>query len=173
MRALSALGSALCCLILACTPVHTFPNSLRINEPAKPLPVDAWPFRPYSIAIHPLSYFPEPNWTSSQPEITNIEIYVECLDQDGQATRTPGVFYLEVQDPQSKAVSSFQADLSDLVQNYKYWDSVMKCYRFLVPIPSGFHCAGDLHLNVEADVNLGFGTLLKTTAKVACPNHQP
>jgi hypothetical protein len=173
MRALPAIGAILCCICCACETGHTHPNSVRLAEPARPLPVDGWPFRPTTISIHPLSYFPQPGAASPQAEISTVEIYVECLDQDEQSTRAPGVFNVEAKDPQSLAVSSFQADLSEPSQNLKYWDSVTRSYRFTIPIPAGFHCMNEQYLAIEAALNLGHGTVLRTSSRVSCPGSRP
>ena len=116
-----------------------------------------------------MSYFPlhAPN------KAPMVDIYIECLDQDDQTTRSVGVLRVNVEDPKSKTSTSFKCDLGDKSVNNNRWDSVSRCYLMELPLPAGFSREPNAFITVNATQNLDPDELLTTQSNVYCPNHKP
>lgn len=169
MRLLHMIALLLCCLIVACQNANVTSPALSASQNAALPSGDCWPFRPRKITVHPMSYFP----LCASGKTPMVAIYIECLDQDDQTTRSVGVLRLIVEDPKSKTSNSFQCDLGNKSDNNHAWDSVSRCYLIEIPLPAGFTCEPDAFLTVNATLNLDSDELLKTQNTVQCPHHKP
>ncbi len=166
MHMMPVIAPLICCMAVACQSTQTASSKPTSTQLAAMPASDCWPFRPNKIIVHPLSYFPG---IFTNAESKNVDIYIECLDKDGQSTRSIGYLSLNVQDPKSTSSSSFECNLSDLVQNKKYWDSVSRCYRIVLALPKGFECQTDALLMVSATLNVDSDDVLATQNNVPCP----
>ena len=169
MRVLPVIALFFCCVMVACQTTSSDSTALTASENAALPTEDCWPFRPKKIIVHPMSYFP----LHAQNKAPMVDIYIECLDQDDQTTRSVGVLRVNVEDPKSKTSNSLKCDLGDKSVNIYRWDSVSRCYLIELPLPSGFSCEPDAFLTVSATLNLDPDELLTTQSTVHCPHHKP
>ena len=110
MKALPVIALLICCLIAACQTTNTDSTALTATETAALPTKDCWPFRPRKIIVHPMSYFP----LRATDKTPVVAIYIECLDQDDQTTRSVGILRLNVADPKSSTSNSCRYDLGDI-----------------------------------------------------------
>ena len=169
MKALPVIALLICCLIAACQTTNMDSTALTATETAALPTKDCWPFRPRKIIVHPMSYFPL-HATNKTPVVA---IYIECLDQDDQTTRSVGVLRLNVADPKSSTSNSCRYDLGDISVNNQRWDSVSRCYLIELPLPAGFSCEPNAFLTVNATLNLDSDEALTAQGPVHCPHHKP
>ena len=167
MKALPVIALLICCLIAACQTTNMDSTALTEIETAALPTKDCWPFRPRKIIVHPMSYFP----LRATDKTPVVAIYIECLDQDDQTTRSVGVLRLNVADPKSSTSNSCRYDLGDISVNNQLWDSVSRCYLIQVPLPQGFNCAPKASLRVSATLHLDNDETLTTQGSVDYPNH--
>ena len=167
MYAFPMIALLLCYFMAGCQTINTDTTAPTATEIAA-LPIkDCWPFRPHSIIVHPMSYFP----LTAQGKTPMVAIYIECLDRDRQTTRSVGVLRLNVQDPISSTSNSCRYDLEDISVNNQLWDSVSRCYLIQVPLPQGFNCAPKASLRVSATLHLDNDETLTTQGSVNYSNH--
>ena len=169
MRVLPVIALFFCCVMVACQTISSDSTALTASENAALPTEDCWPFRPRKIIVHPMSYFP----LHAQNKTPMVDIYIECLDQDNQTTRSVGVLRLNVQDPKSNTSTSFKCDLGDKSVNNNRWDSVSRCYLMELPLPAGFSREPNAFLTVNATLNLDPDELLTTQSNVYCPHQKP
>ncbi|MSR34374.1 MAG: hypothetical protein EXS12_06205 [Phycisphaerales bacterium] len=170
MKALPVIALLFCYFMVACQTINTDSTQATATEIAALPNVDCWTYRPRTIIVHPLSYF---NDFIANATIAKVSIYIECLDQDQQTTRSLGFLFVHVQDPKSKSISEFKCNLANLSQNNLYWDSVSRCYRIEVPLPKDFICKFEAFLTVNATLNLDADEALTTDGTVYCPHQKP
>lgn len=112
--------------------------SLRAVAESEQIPLGSpeqagdWPFWPVSIRFLPLSR----TVASGAIGGRSVELFVECLDVDGNTTRASGHLVLELTCP--KAVPSTRRltiDLTDPTTNRERWDDVTSSYRLVLAAP--------------------------------------
>lgn len=90
----------------------------------------AWPFRPTSVSIHPLTR------ADSDGADRSVLAMVEFLDQDGDPVKAIGRLVIEVRctaaDPTE---ASFDFDLFDQTTNRRLFDPVTQTYRLRLERP--------------------------------------
>jgi hypothetical protein len=123
-----------------------------------------WPYAPATMRVHPLSRIMVP---ARAEEATRAEVHVQCLDLEGDSTRSIGLLRVQVGDPASAA--SVQHDLGDPAVNRADWDPVTRTYRFTLPVPEGFRCAPGTTLPVQVQLQLSPTRALQAQGTVACP----
>ncbi|MCL4197778.1 MAG: hypothetical protein KJZ69_09835 [Phycisphaerales bacterium] len=88
----------------------------------------AWPFRPASIRIHPLTHA-----LRQEGAVSVIEAHVEFLDRYGHTTKGVGLVRLELFAadalPGSARLGTWEIDLNDLDANSRHYDDVTRTYR--------------------------------------------
>ncbi len=122
---------------------------------------EAWPYRPASIRLHPLSRLV--HTTSGDV----LEIRIECLDDEHDSTRTIGVLSVQVKGDEGAEPQKW--NLSDPRVNRACWDVVTRTYTVRVPLPAGFICEPNLKIDVNVQVRTGTETVLSDRGQVVCP----
>lgn len=100
----------------------------------------AWPFRPASLRIHPLS-----RAVSREGPATAIEARVEFFDRFGHTTKGVGMMRLELHAADAppaggRRLGAWEIDLSDVDTNLRHYDDVTRTYLFRL----GLEGLGDL-----------------------------
>lgn len=88
----------------------------------------AWPFRPASIRIHPLTHA-----LRQEGAVSVIEAHIEFLDRYGHTTKGVGLVRVELLAadalPGSARLGTWEIDLNDLDANSRHYDDVTRTYR--------------------------------------------
>lgn len=101
--------------------------------------IEAWPFVPVSIRIHPIS---QAQIDAKGPRIL---CHVECRDVMGETTKAVGTLRVEVLEPSrtvepgmEQVSAAWVTDLSDLDNNAKLYDAATRTYRLSLRQLPGF-----------------------------------
>lgn len=123
-----------------------------------------WPYAPATVRVHPLSRL-VPGADGSAPR--QAEIRVQCLDPEGDATRTTGTLWLRLGTGERARI--VERDLGDPKVNREDWDPVTRTYRLLLPVPDGFACAAGGSLEAQVRLRMDQARELEATGSLACP----
>jgi hypothetical protein len=96
------------------------------------------PYAPVKIDIMPLTDFVKLSKADQTPA---IDVYVSLLDSFGSQCKSPGTFRFEMyeyvqlsSEPMGKRIVIWpDIDLTDVVENNKYWRDFLRCYKFNLP----------------------------------------
>jgi len=104
------------------------------------------PYAPIKIDIMPLTGFVNLGGTEgaskiNPPSVWRINVYVSLLDSFGSAIKSPGVFRFEMYEyverqasPKGGRIAIWpDIDLSNAVENNKYWRDFLRAYQFNLP----------------------------------------
>ncbi len=101
--------------------------------------IEAWPFVPASIRIHPIS---QAQVDAKGPRIL---CHVECRDVMGETTKAMGSLRIEVLEPSrtvepgmEQVAAAWVTDLSELDNNAKLYDAATRTYRLSLRQLPGF-----------------------------------
>jgi hypothetical protein len=101
--------------------------------------IEAWPFVPVSIRIHPIS---QAQVDGKGPRIV---CHVECRDVTGETTKAVGTLRVEVLEPMrtvepgmEQVAAAWVTDLNDLENNAKLYDAATRTYRLSLRQLPGF-----------------------------------
>jgi hypothetical protein len=114
-------------------------------------------YTPEKIYIVPLT---ECTGDSDAAEESKIKVYVSLLDSFGYQMKSPGIFRFELYErvsrsaePKGRRIAIWpDNDLSDVVENNRYWRDFLRAYEFSLPL--------------EAETNQNY--ILQATC--ICPN---
>lgn len=109
----------------------------KVSEPSVNTSVNTAYF-PVKVEIIPLTGFVNP---VGEESVREINVYVSLLDSFGCQIKSPGVFRFEIyehvqrsSEPKGKRIAIRPAiDLTDAVQNDKYWRDFLRAYYFNLP----------------------------------------
>ncbi len=109
----------------------------KVSEPSIKTSVNTAYF-PVKVEITPLTGFVNPVGKNG---VREVNVYVSLLDSFGCQIKSPGVFRFEVyehiqrsSEPKGKRIVIWpDIDLTDAVQNNKYWRDFLRAYQFNLP----------------------------------------
>ena len=89
----------------------------------------AWPFRPATLRLHPLTHA-----LQSEDAVSVIEARVEFFDRFGDTTKGLGVLHFELHATdgagRGRRLASWEIDVSDVDANMRHYDDVTRTYLF-------------------------------------------
>lgn len=99
------------------------------------------PYTPVKIDIVPLTEFTGVN---DAGEGSKIKVYVSLLDSFGYQIKAPGTFRFELYEkvprsaePKGRRIDIWpDIDLTDVVENNRYWRDFLRAYEFSLPFES-------------------------------------
>ena len=98
-------------------------------------------YTPLKIDIVPLTEY---TGDSDAGEVSKIKVYVSLLDSFGYQMKSPGIFRFELYErvprsaePKGRRVAIWpDNDLTDVVENNRYWRDFLRAYEFDLPFES-------------------------------------
>ncbi len=99
------------------------------------------PYTPLKIDIVPLTEFTGFNDVGEE---SKIQVYVSLLDSFGYQIKAPGTFRFELYEkvprsaePKGRRIAIWpDIDLTDVVENNRYWRDFLRAYEFSLPFES-------------------------------------
>lgn len=146
----------------SCAPNHRTGDPRGPSEPS--VTAAPWPYAPATVRIHPLSRL-VPTTDGSSPR--QAEVRVQCLDQEGDATRAVGTLWLRLGAGEQARI--IECDLGDPKVNREEWDPVTRTYALRLPVPEGFACAPGATVPAQARLRLAQTKELEAEGSLSCP----
>lgn len=149
---LAAAGTLVAVLAGGCGPSGASLRAIADNEQiplGSPKQAGDWPFWPVSVRLLPLCR----SVASTAVGGRSLELFVECLDVDGNTTRASGHLMLEMTcSTATPTTRRMTLDLTDRTTNRERWDDVTGSYRLLVAAP--FETPPELGTDIDCRVIL-------------------